>query len=436
MNHAEESLARALEASGPGPGAEPAFAAALRRAGADDFRRLRLPTTRHEEWVYTSLAGLGALELSPAAPARPDAAGTARLGGLPPAPRLVLVNGRYDATLSDLSGLPAGSVAGSLAAALRERPGAIEPWLGRAPFRDHAFAALNAALFADGAVLLLPDGAVAAAPIHLVHWTLAGAAAAAAFPRSLLVAGKGAQAEVLESWAGEGTYLAAGLTELVLGDGARVELVRLQREAAEAFHVGMLGITQGAGTRLAARSVALGSRLARFEARSLLAGEGTENLVDGLYVAAGGQVHDHFVHVDHAHPRGTSRELFKGILDGQARGIFTGRVLVRPGAHQTDAGQVSSNLLLSEDATADTRPQLEILDDDVKCSHGGTVGQLDDDALFYLRSRGIDRPTARAMLTWAFAAEMVERLPASVRGEVRRLVMARLPDGSRLREAA
>jgi Fe-S cluster assembly protein SufD len=434
VNRAEESLARAIEATPAA--AEPAFAAALRRAGAGDFLRLHLPTTRHEEWLYTSLAGLGALELSAAPAVRPDAAALARLGGLPPAPRLVLVNGRLDPALSDLSGLPAGSFGGSLAAALRERPGQVEPFLGRAPFHDHAFAALNAALFADGAVLILPDGASAAAPVQVVHWTLAGAAPVAAFPRCLVIAGKRAQATVVEGCAGEGTYLAAGMTELFLGEESRVELVRLQREAPEAFHVGLLGVTQGAGTRFAARSVALGARVARFEARALLAGEETENLVDGLYLAGGAQVHDHFIHVDHACPRGTSRELFKGILDGQARGIFTGRVLVRPGAQKTDAGQVSSNLLLSEDATVDTRPQLEILADDVKCSHGGTVGQLDEEALFYLRSRGIDRPTARALLTWAFAAEMVERLPGSVRQGVRRLVTARLPDGERLREAA
>ena len=435
MSRAEESLARALDASPAAPGG-PGFAAALRRAGADDFLRLKLPTTRHEEWLYTSLAGLGALELSPAAPARPDPAAVARLGGLPPAPRLVLVNGRLDPSLSDLSGLPAGAFAGSLATALRERPAALEPFLGRAPFHDHAFAALNAALFEDGAVLLLPDRAAAAAPLHVVHWTVAGAAPAAAFPRALVVAGQGARATVVERFGGEGTYLAAGLTELWLGDESQVELVRLQREAPEAFHVGLLGVTQGSGTRFAARSVALGARVARFEARALLDGEGTENLVDGLYVAGGAQVHDHFVHVDHARPRGTSRELFKGVLDGHARGVFTGRVLVRPGAQKTDAGQVSSNLLLSEDATVDTRPQLEILADDVKCSHGGTVGQLDEEALFYLRSRGIDRPAARALLTWAFAAEMVERLPEPVRAEVRRLVTARLPDGERLREAA
>jgi Fe-S cluster assembly protein SufD len=433
VNRAEESLARALE---PPPAGEPGFARALRREGAEAFGRLLLPTTRHEDWRYTSLAGLAGVELAPAAPASPGPDQLARLGGLPPAPRLVLVNGRLDPALSDLAGLPAGTAAGSLAAALRERPALVEPHLGKAPFRDSAFAALNGALFADGALLQLPDGAAAESPIHLVYLTLPGASASAAFPRTLVIAGRGARATLVERWTGEGTYLAGGLAELALGEGSALELVRVQLEGPEAFHVGLVGVRQAAGSRFTGRSVALGARLARVETRAVLEGEGAENHLDGLYVASGTQLHDHFVLVEHAVPRGTSRELFKGILDGSSRGVFSGRVLVRPAAQKTDAGQVNSNLLLSEDATVDTRPQLEILADDVKCSHGGTVGQLDEGALFYLRSRGLDRATARALLTWAFAAEMVERLPAAAREEVRRLVTARLPDGDRLREAA
>ncbi len=433
MSGAAESLAGALAAPHPG---EPGFASALRRAGADDFRRLGLPTTRHEDWRYTSLAELAALPLLPAEARRAAPSELERLGGLPPAPRLVFLNGRLDPSLTDLSGLPAGAAAGSLAEALRERPALVEPHLGKSPFHDHALAALNGALFADGALVFLPDGAVAEAPIHLVYLVLPGAEPAAAFPRSLVIAGRGVRATLLERWAGEGTYLAGGLTEIALGERSALEMVRVQEEAPGAFHVGLVGVRQAAGSRYTGRSVALGARLARVETRAVLEGEEAENHLDGLYVTSGSQLHDHFVHVEHAVPHGTSRELFKGILDGAARGVFTGRVLVRPGAQKTDAGQVNSNLLLSEDATVDTRPQLEILADDVKCSHGGTVGQLDEDALFYLRSRGLERATTRALLTWAFAAEMVERLPAAVREGVRRRVTARLPDGDRLREAA
>jgi len=433
VTRAEESLARHL---GARPAGEPSFATALREAGGERFRRLLLPTVRHEDWRYTSLSALAELPLAPAAPARLDAAAVARLGGLPPAPRLVLVNGRIDPALTDLSGLPAGVHAGSLSAALRERAALVEPHLGAGPFGEQAFDGLSAALFADGPFVHLPDGAKLEAPIQILHLTTAGSGPAASFPRALLVAGRGVRATVVESWAGEGAvYLAAGLAEVVVGEESELELVRVQREAPGAFHVGLLGVRQGAGSTFHGRSVALGARLARVEMRAVL-GEGARNHLDGLTVASGEQLHDHFVLVDHAEPGGTSRELFKGILDGKARGVFSGRVLVRPGAQKTDAAQVSSNLLLSDDATVDTRPQLEILADDVKCSHGGTVGQLDDDALFYLRSRGLDRPTARALLTWAFAAEVVERLPAAVRGPIRRLVTDRLPGGSALREAA
>jgi Fe-S cluster assembly protein SufD len=206
---------------------------------------------------------------------------------------------------------------------------------------------------------------------------------------------------------------------------------------AQAFHVGALHVAQAAGSRFTGQSVALGARLARVEARALLGAERASCDLHGLNVSSGGQVHDHFVHVDHASPRCTSREVFKGILDGAARGVFAGRVLVRPGALQTDAGQVSSTLLLSDDAVVDTKPQLEILADDVKCSHGGAVGQLRPDQLFYLRSRGVPEALARALLTWAFAAEMVQRVgPEALRARVRRAVTARLPAGELLREVA
>jgi Fe-S cluster assembly protein SufD len=433
VSRAGESLLRLAERPAPGP----AFLSALRREGAEAFARLELPTVRHEDWRYTSLAPLAALELRAAPAVRLDAAAAGRLGGLPPAPRLVVANGRLDPDLTDLAGLPAGAFAGDLAAALRERPALLEAHLSRTgSFAGSALAAIADACLEDLVLLHLPDGAAASAPVHVVFAAIPGPAPAAAFPRALVVAGRGARATVVETWAGEGGGLVVGRTEFAVAEGAEVELLRVQREAPEAFHLGLLGVSQAARSRFAGRSLALGARLARVEARVLLAGEEAENHLDGLSVASGSQLHDHFVLVDHAVPRGTSRELFKGILDGRSRGVFAGRIVVRPDAQKTDAGQVSSTLLLSDDATVDTRPQLEILADDVKCSHGGTVGQLDEDALFYLRTRGLGRAAARALLTWAFAAEMVERIPAPLRAGVRRLVTARLPGGELLAEAA
>jgi Fe-S cluster assembly protein SufD len=427
---AEHAFAEQLEGA---PAGEPSFVRALRQAGREAFLRVKLPTAKHEDWRFTSLGGLSALRFEEArlAGAGPDA------WPLPPPPRMVFRNGRLDPERTDLSGLPQGVRARSLAAALRERPGVLEPLLGRvAPLRDRAFAALNAGLFRDGAFLELDAGAVCERPIHLVFLTAAGAVSAC-HPRNVVVLGPGARGTVVESYGGEGTYLVNAVTEVALGEGAVLEHDQVQEDDPGAFHVGLVEVAQSAASRFTGQSVALGSALARREARALLAGEGASCDLHGLYVASGRQVLDHLVYVDHASARCTSREVFKGILDGASRGVFAGRVHVRPGAQKTDASQVNSNLLLSEEAVVDAKPQLEILADDVKCSHGGTVGQIREDQLFYLRSRGISAPVARALLTWAFASEMVERVgPAEVRRRVRDAVRARLPGGGSLREAA
>ncbi|HET9597615.1 MAG TPA: Fe-S cluster assembly protein SufD [Anaeromyxobacteraceae bacterium] len=431
MSEAEESLARML-ADRPAP--RTPLLRRLREDGQHAFLRVKLPTTSQEDWRFTSLAGLAARPLAFAAPAAVPADAE-----LPPAPRLVFVNGRLDAARSDLSGLPPGVRAGSLAAALEERPAALEPHLGRiVPPPDHAFAALNAALLEDGAFLELSHGVRCERPIHLVFLTAAeGAALAAVAPRALVVAGAGARASVVEHHAGRGAYLSVPVTELALAEDAQLEHARVQEEGAAAYHVALLQVEQRARSRFTSQSIALGGAVARVEARARLAGEDATCDLHGLYVGQGQQVLDHFVHVDHAAPRATSRQLFKGILDGASRGVFAGRILVREGAQKTDAGQVNSNLLLSRDATIDAKPQLEILADDVKCSHGGTVGQIREDQLFYLRSRGVPAALARALLTWAFAAEMVEHVgPEEVRARVRRAVTARLPAGELLREVA
>jgi Fe-S cluster assembly protein SufD len=412
---------------------EPAFVAALREAGRETFGRVKLPTQKHEDWRYTNLAPLSGQAWA----AAPRARVVAAVADLPPAPRLVFSNGRFDPGLTDLTGLGAGVRAGSLAAALRERPAAIEPHLARRAFPNHPFAALNAALFEDGALVEIAEGARAERPLHVVFLSGADGAPAASHPRSLVVAGTGARAVVVESYRGAGRYLVNAVTEIALGDGAELEHAHVQEDSPEAFHVGLLHVAQGARSRYAGGSMALGAALARVESCAVLGGEGATCELDGLYVAQGRQLLDHLVLVDHASPRCTSRQLFKGILGDQARGVFAGRILVREGAQKTDASQSNSNLLLSEDASIDTKPQLEILTDDVKCSHGGTVGQIREDHLFYLRSRGIPEPLARALLTWAFASEMVQRVgPPDVRARVRAAVTARLPGGMLLTEAA
>jgi Fe-S cluster assembly protein SufD len=349
------------------------------------------------------------------------------------------VNGRYRADLSTRRGLPPAAVVTTLAEALRETPDLLVPHLGRlARPDDQAFVAANAALFEDGAFVHLPANTAADAPIALVFLSDGAGAAFAAHPRSLVLAGAGARATIEEVFlGGAGAYLTNAVTELVLGEGASIEHVRLQLESTAAFHVSSVYAEQAAGAKLAAHAFTLGGKVSRAEVRARLAGEGSEIAANGLYMAAGDQIVDNFSWVEHAVPRCTTTETFKGILDGKARGVFAGRIRVLPGAQKTVARQMNSNLLLSEDAIVDTKPQLEIFADDVKCGHGGTVGQLDEAALFYLRSRGVPEAEARSLLIYAFASEMVDLVrPAGLRATVRALVAARLPAGAKLLEAA
>ena len=436
---AAATLARLAERAAP-PG--PAFLAELRRGARERFAALGLPTTRLEDWRYTSLSGLAPLAFAAADPAAPlDPAALARLAGPPAGPRLVFVNGRYRAALSTPGRLPPGAFAGSLAEALRERPAAVEPHLGRlAAVEGHAFAALNTAVFEDGAALLWPERASLADPVELVFVTVAaGAEPVAVAPRVLVAAGAGSDLTVAESHLGlaEGPTLTAAVTEVVVEEGARVDHYRIQDEAPRTYHLGALASRQAEESRFATHAIAVGAALSRSEVRAVLAGEGGEARVNGLYLAAGRQVVDNLSLIEHARPRCLSRETFKGVLDGESRAVFGGRIRVLEGAQKSDAYQLNSNLLLSEGAEVDTKPQLEILADDVKCGHGGTVGQLDEDALFYLRSRGIARERARGLLIYAFAGEMVELVrPRALRDRVARLVAARLPEGERILEAA
>jgi Fe-S cluster assembly protein SufD len=421
---------------------EPGWLAEARRAALGTFRGAGLPTTRLPDWRHTSLAALTGLTLTRS---RPDAEGPDlkalldRAGKLE-GPRLVFVNGRHRPDLTRLTGLPAGATLRPLAEALREAPGLVRPHLFRlARPEAGALSAASAALFEDGAFLHLPAGAAVAPPIRIIHVGGAPGATVAAFPRLLVLAEAGALCTVLEHYLGpdEAAYLVAPVAELVLGEGARVDHYRFQEDGAAAIHLASVHVEQAAESRFLSHALALGARLSRNEIHARMNGEGGECRLAGLSLAGGQQLADHLSVVEHAAPRCTTEENFKAILDGHARGVFTGRIRVLPGAQKTLAHQSSSNLLLSEDATADTAPQLEIFADDVKCGHGGTVGRLDETSLFYLRSRGLDEGAARSLLIYAFAAELVEAVrPAPLRDRARALVAGRLPGGLRLLEAA
>jgi Fe-S cluster assembly protein SufD len=420
---------------------EPGWLSDARAEALARFRARGLPTSRDEDWRFTSLAPLAPVVLERAHPADADGGAAAALLARAPGAegtRLVFLDGRLRPELSRAGALPGGVVVSSLAHALREAPELVRPHLGRlAPPGDHAFVAANAALMADGGFVHLPAGAVLDAPVVLVFLASSHRPALAS-PRTLVVAGEGARATVAEVFLGtEGVYLTNAVTELVLGEGADVEHVRLQDESPRAFHVGVVAAEQQAKASLTAHALSLGGRLSRSELRTRLVGEQASVAANGLYMADGDRLVDNFSWVEHAAPRCSTSETYKGVLDGHARGVFSGRIRVLPGAQKTVARQMNSNLLLSDDAIVDTKPQLEIFADDVKCGHGGTVGQLDETALFYLRSRGLPAAEARGLLIYAFAGEMVGLVRAApLRAAARDLVAARLPAGARLLEAA
>lgn len=415
----------------------------IRKAAIARFADLGFPTTRQEGWRLTSVAPIAGVSFAPAAPVELDPAALARLGrpgvGDWPCHRLVFVNGRYSEPLSSPRPLPAGTTAGSLAAALRDGPERVEPHLARyAGYADHAFRALNTAFIEDGAFVHLPAGALLEEPIHLVFVSAAAGEPAVSHPRNLIVAGAGSQATIVESYLGLGreVYFTNAVTELVAGENAVIDHYKVQRESEAAFHVATLQVHQHRNSRLVSHSISLGGALVRNDLAVVLGAEGSECTLDGLYLATGRQHVDNHTTIDHVKPHCSSSELYKGILGGRAKGVFDGRIIVRPDAQKTDARQTNRNLLLSDDAVIDTKPELQIYANDVKCTHGAALGQLDRDALFYLRSRGIDEAAAGGLLVHAFARDIIDRIGiAPIRAALDELLLARLPDGHRARGA-
>jgi Fe-S cluster assembly protein SufD len=392
----------------------------LRRKAIDRFASAGFPTGREEAWRFTDMTGLAAVPFRPAT----GTANPAQFAGLAKGPlkgcQIAFVDGRYAPAFSSLD-LPAGVRVMSLAAVLRDDPKRVEPWLARhAAWEQSAFAALNTAFLNDGAFVYVPRGIVFETPIHLLFLSSLHGEAYVTHPRILLVLEEGAQATVVQSWLGPagGAYWTNAVTEAVLGDGAVLDLTKVQRESHEAFHLETLQVSQGRGSTFTHHSISLGARLSRNDTGTALE-EGAECSLLGLYEVAGSQLVDHHTAIEHAKPHATSRELYKGVLDGQARAVFDGKIVVRPGAQKTSAIQTNRNLLLSKEALVHTKPQLEIFANDVKCKHGATIGQLDEAMLFYMRSRGIGLAEARRLLVLAFAAEIVDTVKSpAVRSQV------------------
>jgi Fe-S cluster assembly protein SufD len=424
-------------------GEGPAWLRARREAAIARFAAVGFPTTRQEDWKYTSVAPIARqpFRLVATAPESvPPAAIASFRFGQPGWSELVFVDGRYAPALSSLAGLPAGVQVASLAEALAAGGAPLEAHLGRhADDAASGFTALNTAFLGDGALVYVPDGRLVEAPIHLLFVSTAGDPLAATHPRVLVVLGRASAATVVESYValGDGAYLTNAVSELVLGEGASLTHYKVMRESTAAYHIGTTEVYQPRDSVLTSFSIAMGAQLARNGLNVCLDAEGAECTLNGLYLVDGSRHVDNHTAIDHAKPHGTSRELYKGILDGKARGVFNGKVVVHPNAQKTDAQQTNKNLLLSEDATIDTKPELQIFADDVKCAHGAAVGQLDPQAVFYLRSRGLGPATARRLLTYGFASDIVSQIKIEpLRAQLDALLLATVQAGSLAREAS
>jgi Fe-S cluster assembly protein SufD len=404
-----EALLKGYEAPGSGfSWLDERRAQALERANA-----LSVPTTRDEEWRFTDITPLTRTSFRPAAGTEQVALSDLSNYIAPEAAaRLVFVDGVYAPGLSATAGLPQGVVVSPLAGALDAHAAAIEPHLARhAEFGHEIFAALNTTHLRDGAFVWIARNRECPQPVQVLY--VSTQKDAAAYPRCLVVAESGSACTVIEDYAGLGdaVYFNDAVTEVVAGAGARVRHVRVQREAGGAFHIGTCAATLAKDAHYASHAVALGARLSRFNLTVTQRGEGADVQMDGLALLSGRQLADTHSLMDHAFPRGRCRQLHKCIAGDAAHAVFNGKILVRPGAQLTDSSQQSRNLLLSDKAHVDTKPQLEIFADDVKCAHGATVGQLDTEQVFYLRSRGLSEGRARNLLTYAFAAEVIARIP-------------------------
>jgi len=409
----------------------------LRRAAMGKLSDSGFPTTRHEEWKYTNITPITKIDFKPVftSDAEGIPAEQVRQFSFGTQHQLVFVDGQFSSERSTIGALPLGVFCGSLAAAVKEPGDRVQQYLGRQVTMDETpFVSLNTAFLNDGAFIHIPDGVVLEEAIHLL-FIASGRGQVLIAPRNLIVLGKRSQASVVESYVSlkDSQYLTDAVTEIVLGDESVLEHDKLQKESSDAFHVAMIHARLAAKTTFTSNSIAIGGSIVRNNVTAILDAEGSECTLNGLSLATASQIIDNHTTIDHAKPHCSSHELYKSILDGRSRGVFNGKIFVRPQAQKTDAKQTNKTLLLSDEATIDTKPQLEIFADDVKCTHGATVGQLDADQVFYLRSRGIDEMTARDILTFAFASDVVSRVHvAPLRVQLEALIHGRLDQGRKL----
>ena len=413
------------------PGA-PDWLGALRSAGIAQFEKAGFPTMKDEDWHFTSVAPIAQSTFHLAAETVKLSPKDIRRFTFeqPDWHTIVFVNGRYSADLSSFAGEQSGIRVGSLNDAIRSGKGRPERHVSKiAPPSANSFTALNAAFLADGAFIEIPADTSVAKTIHLVF--VSAGTDTASHPRNVIVAARHSRCSIVESYVAldDSKYFTNAVTEIHVGEGARVDHYKLQREATRAFHVGTIQVRQEARSRFNSFSFATGAQLSRTNIYTTLDGEAAECTLNGLYLADGTQHVDHQTRIEHVQPNCPSREVYKGVLDGRSHGVFNGKVYVHPEAQKTDGKQSNNNLLLSPSARVDTKPQLEIFADDVKCTHGATVGRLDDNAMFYLNSRGIGPEAARTLLTYAFAADVLEMIELEpLKKALEEIVLARFSE--------
>ncbi len=388
--------------------ADPEWLSRFRAKGFARFEAHGFPTTRHEDWKYTNVAPIGRTRYAHARDCTGVALSEAEIDGLtvdkPGWSSLVFLNGVFNEELSSI----AHDSVGSLAEAVDSET--VEKHLGRyADLESNGFIGLNSAFMEDGGYVHVPAGVELYNPVHLIFVTSAEGAVVA-YPRNLIVLERGSKATIIESYIGDGPSFTNAVTEAVVGENARLEHFKLQREGVEAFHIGTIQIHQARDSQASVFSLDVGAKLGRNDLNVDMEGEGSECALNGLFITSDGQHIDNHTSVDHAASFTRSRQLYKGILDGRSKAVFNGKVVARQGTRQIDSNQTNRNLLLAERAEVNTKPQLEIFADDLKCSHGATVGQLDDEAVFYLNSRGVSAEDARRFLVRGFAQEVVDTI--------------------------
>lgn len=408
----------------------------LRKTAIDKFAELDFPDNHHEEWRFTDITPI--LEHTFSFPS-PKSDRTVRPGDLRPflfgklkSHRLVFVNGIFSAPLSTSLPLPKGAVIASLAEAMKSDDGLISDHISKhADPGVDAFTALNTAFTLDGAYINISDGVVVEDPVHILFIST-GDGQFISQPRNLVITGKNSQVSLIQHHVNirSGVYFTNSVTEVEIGRGSSVDIVKIQEENTEAYHIATSAVSVGPDANYGSHAVSNGARIYRHGLNVALAGEGGNALLEGLYLTDGEQLSDTHSMIDHAAPHCTSGEHYKGILDGSSRAVFNGKIMVRPGAQQTNSYQENRNILLSDRAKVDTKPQLEIFADDVKCSHGATVGQLSKDSMFYLRSRGIGEEQAKLILIYAFANDVLKNIKQdNVRGKLEHILSTRFLKG-------